>query len=51
MDKKKTATKNPTNRKDNKCCQYAVTVKLNHDKWKSTKKIRNWELGRNTGKE
>ena len=32
MDKKKTATKNPTNKKDNKCSQYAVTVKLNHDK-------------------
>ena len=30
--KNKKATINPFNEKDNKCCQYAATVALNHGK-------------------
>ena len=29
--KDKKATINSTNKKDKKCCQYAVTVELNHE--------------------
>ena len=34
MDKKKKATINRINKKDNKCFQYAVTVTLNHEEIK-----------------
>ena len=53
LDKNKKATINPTNTKDNKCFQYAVTVELNHEEIKNDlqriKKIKsfinnyNWE--------
>ena len=35
--KNKKATRNPTNKKDNKCFQYAVTVALNYEQIKNNK--------------
>ena len=32
--KNKKAAINPINKEDNKCCQYAVTVTLNHEEIK-----------------
>ena len=45
MDKKtKRATRNPINKKDNKCFQYAVTVALNREKLeKNPERIRKFK--------
>ena len=37
----KKVTKNPINKKDNKCFQYVVTVKLNYEEKKRPKKNKN----------